>query len=126
MDVKNLPAVRIDFTDGKPRDWQKFVVVQYKDSERRFNRTFVWSRRRALARNHSDISNELWDALEMRAHVFSKTRTAICVGGGYLEIWYDEKKLFVRGSSVSYGREHNRAKTMQLIKEAYPEYEVAK
>lgn len=104
-----IPNVVIDDEGGR-----KYIVAKIVDTQR-VDHLVV--RANEWCEYHRDILNDL------RKECDACFR-AQCVGGGYINVDPEKKKIIIWGSSGDFGREPSRKATVQMLQNAFPKFTV--
>lgn len=114
--LDELPEAAIE---PHPGAW-KFIVVRISAAEGHA-KTIV----RSGNGSHDDIfSSVYWEFVSCgREHEY-KSHKVVCLGGGRIHFNLEAMTIHVWGSSGEYGREPDRARTIEVIKATQPGFAV--
>ena len=93
-----------------------FILVEIVDKD---GNKKLLVRANLSSNTHGDLLSQL------RQDIESDDFTLHCVGGGYIELTTDLKRICVYGSSLSFGRESSRQETVHTLQTAFPDFAVA-
>lgn len=112
MTLKEVQTVVIDLGCAK-----KFIVVVLSDETGTIKK---------VVRTYNLLSYErIFERLICELYGNRVTiKSYKCLGGGIMVVTAEEKRIVLCGQSLQYGKEPDRAETIQLIQEAYPDFRV--
>lgn len=115
--IKNIPKVDIDYHGG-----YKFIVAKIVN---RLDHTMkVVIKANKNYKTHKEILAILQDELRRETIATNGGLYAYCIGGGFINVDPEEKKIIISGSSGEFKREPNRKYTVRMLKEAFPKFKI--
>lgn len=115
--IKNIQKVDIDNHGGN-----KFIVIKIVN---RLDKTLkVVIRANKNYKTHKEILAILQDKLQRETVNTNGGLYAQCIGGGFINVDPEKKKITISGSSGEFKREPNRKYTVRMLKKAFPEFKI--
>lgn len=111
MKFADIPAVALELGDER-----KFIVAELMEPERGESKIVFRAQRDVLA--HIGLVLDLQDEVQNYGYGITVT----CIGGGKVVSSTQDNLISISGRSRDFGKEPNRANTVAMLQENYPDF----